>query len=58
MFTERPPVRRADLDARPHLTVVMDDMNKHLFARPEVLIPCLFLLWFASAAAYALVFTY
>jgi len=36
----------------------MDVMNKHLFARPQVLIPCLFALWFASAAVYALLFTY
>lgn len=33
-------------------------MEKHLLSRPGVVVPCLFLVWFASAAAYAAVFTY
>lgn len=33
-------------------------MDKHLLTRPEVVVPGLLLIWFATAAAYALVFTY
>lgn len=33
-------------------------MEKHPLTRPEVVLPCLLLIWFASAAAYAAVFTY
>jgi hypothetical protein len=33
-------------------------MNKPWFSRPEILIPSLFAIWFASAAAYAALFSY
>jgi len=33
-------------------------MEKHPMTRPEVVLPCLLLVWFVTAAAYAVVFTY
>jgi membrane protein implicated in regulation of membrane protease activity len=33
-------------------------MNKSWFSRPEILIPSFFVVWFASAAAYAVLFSY
>jgi hypothetical protein len=33
-------------------------MDKNFFTRPEVVVACLLLVWFSSAATYALVFTY
>ena len=33
-------------------------MNKSWYVRPRVLVPGLFVVWFASAAAYAFVFAY
>jgi len=58
MFNGCSSARRVGGGERSTGPGLLDGMNKHLFSRPEVLILCLFLLWFASAAAYALVFTY
>lgn len=33
-------------------------MDKHWFSRPAVVVPGLFVVWFASAAVYAFVFSY
>ena len=33
-------------------------MDKNWFTRPGVVVPGLFVVWFAAAAAYAFVFTY
>jgi hypothetical protein len=57
LFIRAPSGRSGDLDTWPPPAGVMEPMTKHPLTRPEILIPCLFALWFASAAVYALVFT-